>query len=142
MSFGDYLRSPVPVRGSATTAIGVDGISYEVEKLAKRIHRLVAAISDEQAVRRGNIEKMAIRVIRTGANIMEAAEEDNTPDWTAQDGRSNSSPEFNRLTEEVARLIRDSAHDLIAGRADRVAELIMAQLAHKHGLAPRKEDSG
>jgi hypothetical protein len=38
--------------------------------------------------------------------------------------------------DEVARLIRWSAHRLIAGDAEAVARLILAQLAHKHGLAP------
>jgi dihydroneopterin aldolase len=60
-------------------------------------------------------------------------------DWTIdpETHRSNSSPEYLRLVEHVARLIRNSAHDLIGGRAESVARLIMAQLAHVHGLAPR-----
>lgn len=59
------------------------------------------------------------------------------PDWTeGQDGRSNSSVPFITLRAEVGRIIRDSAADLIAGRSDVVAGLILAQLAHRHGLAP------
>ena len=60
-------------------------------------------------------------------------------DWTIdpQSHRSNSSPEFMRLVEHVDRLIRNSAFDLIGGRTLSVAGLIMAQLAHVHGLAPR-----
>lgn len=59
-------------------------------------------------------------------------------DWTVdpRTGRSNSSPEFERLCFEVERLIRASAFDLIGGRADQVARLIMARLAHEHGLRP------
>ena len=61
-------------------------------------------------------------------------------DWTIdpETGRSNSAPEFVRLCAEVEGLIRQSAHSLIAGRADLVAGLIMAQLAHIHHLAPRE----
>lgn len=58
-------------------------------------------------------------------------------DWTAKDGRSNSSDLFKQLCAEVERLIRSDAFALIGGRADTTARLIMAQLAHLHGLAPR-----
>ncbi len=61
-----------------------------------------------------------------------------TEDWTLKDNRSNSSDEFLALCNEVERLIRDSAFHLISGQADMVAGLIMAQLAHVHGLVPRK----
>ena len=59
-------------------------------------------------------------------------------DWTRDPatGRSNSSHAFNEAVTHVTRLIRDSAYDLIAGRADSVAVLIVAQLAHKHGFRP------
>lgn len=59
-------------------------------------------------------------------------------DWTSKDGVSNSSDEFLHLVDVVERLIRSDAHMLISGRADRTAGLIMAQLAHIHGLAPTK----
>jgi len=61
------------------------------------------------------------------------------PDWTVdpETGRSNSSEEFNHLAGEVERLIRSEAFSLIAGRADRTAALIIAQLAHKHGMEPK-----
>lgn len=58
------------------------------------------------------------------------------PDWTYDGTVANSSPEFLRLCDEVERLIRGDAHALIDGRADSTARLIMANLAHKHGLAP------
>jgi hypothetical protein len=60
------------------------------------------------------------------------------PDWTADplSGHSNCSPEYRRLIGEVEQLIRSQAHALISGRADQVAGLIMAQLAHVHHLAP------
>lgn len=58
--------------------------------------------------------------------------------WTVdpETNRSNSSPEFQALVEAVERLIRGEAHSLIAGRADQAAQLLMAQLAHVHGLVP------
>lgn len=62
-----------------------------------------------------------------------------TADWTCDErGRSNSSDEYHRLVSEVERLIRSGAHSLINGDARSVASLIVAQLAHVHGLAPRK----
>lgn len=59
-------------------------------------------------------------------------------DWTVdqETGRSNSSAAFNAAVDAVARLIRNSAHDLIGGRVESVATLIVAQLAHIHGFAP------
>lgn len=60
-------------------------------------------------------------------------------DWTCKDGRANSSDEYLRLVAEVEQLIRRSAHSLIAGRAQDVAGLIMAQLAHVHGLRLSKK---
>ena len=58
-------------------------------------------------------------------------------DWTVDhNGRSNSSAEFINTCSHVERLIRGSAHDLINGRADNVAWLIVAQMAHELGFAP------
>ena len=64
-------------------------------------------------------------------------------DWTVdpQTGRCNSSATFCRLAKEVARIIRNSSHDLIAGQTESVAGLILARLAHIHGLAPRTRAS-
>lgn len=57
--------------------------------------------------------------------------------WTCDSkGRSNSSAKFEYLCDEVERLIRSDAHSLISGNAGSTARLIMAQLAHKHGMAP------
>lgn len=65
------------------------------------------------------------------------AEPDIPTDWTAgPDGRTNSSETYQRIAAHVEALIRQDAHRLIAGRADMTAGLIVAQLAHKHGLAP------
>lgn len=56
-------------------------------------------------------------------------------DWTRDEtGHSNSSREYLRLVAEVERIIRDSAHALILGRADSVARTIVSNLAHKHGM--------
>lgn len=58
-------------------------------------------------------------------------------DWTAgRDGRSNTSPLFEALVLEVARLIRSEAFTLLDGRAEDTARLIVARLAHSHGLKP------
>ena len=61
-------------------------------------------------------------------------------DWTVdpETHGSNSSPEFRQLVSEVARLIKGEAHSLLGGQVESAAQLIMAHLAHKHGLAPRK----
>lgn len=62
-------------------------------------------------------------------------------DWTVNPatGRANDSARFKALAEQVARLIRGDAHTLLTGRADRTAGLIMAQLAHVHGLVPSRK---
>ena len=59
-------------------------------------------------------------------------------DWTEKHGRANSSYEFQTLVSHIDGLIRGAAHDLIAGRSYDVAHLIMAQLAHVHGLVPKE----
>lgn len=66
----------------------------------------------------------------------------NEPDWTAHDGRSNSSPEFHAATAVIEDIIRSSAHTLISGRADAVAGTILATLAHRHGLRPGGSGTG
>lgn len=62
-------------------------------------------------------------------------------DWTAEGGVSNSSRLFLSLCDEVERLIRNDAHTLISGHADKTANLIMAHLAHVHRLAPIRDDA-
>lgn len=59
--------------------------------------------------------------------------------WTVgKDGRTNSSPLFEKLVDEVTNMIRDDAHQLLAGNAHMTARLILAQLTHVHGLEPRR----
>ena len=59
--------------------------------------------------------------------------------WTVDiAGRSNNSDKYLRLVDEVDSLIRESAHSLLNGQSHSVAALIVAQLAHKHKLAPVK----
>lgn len=59
-------------------------------------------------------------------------------DWTCGDfGRPGTSDLFLRLQAEVGRLIRDSAADLLAGRSDVVAGLILSHLTRRHGFGPR-----
>jgi len=57
-------------------------------------------------------------------------------DWTRKGGRSNSSDEFEDIVSHVEGLISDSAHDLIHGRHNAVARLIVAQLAHTFHMVP------
>lgn len=71
-------------------------------------------------------------------DLVERVAEAEGGDWTVdpETGRSNSSAEYLRSVDEVARLIRGSGHSLINGHVRSVAALIVAQLAHVHGLAP------
>lgn len=71
---------------------------------------------------------------------MDELKQPEVADWTAKNGLSNSSDEFLLYSAVVASLIRSSAHDLVNGRTERVGRLIMAQLAHVHGLQPRSPD--
>lgn len=61
-------------------------------------------------------------------------------DWTVDPvtNRSNSSAAYLVCVAKVEEVIRLSAADLIAGRADIVARLVVSALAHKCGLAPRQ----
>lgn len=63
-----------------------------------------------------------------------------TKDWTVdpKTGRSNSSPEFLHLARMVGGLIRNSAQSILAGDVEGVGRLIMAQLAHAHGMRLRR----
>lgn len=63
---------------------------------------------------------------------------DYEPEWGAwtigPEGRSNTSLAFQQVVAEVERLIRQDAHMLISGHAENTAGLIVAHLAHKHGM--------
>jgi len=61
-------------------------------------------------------------------------------DWTlnTETNRSNSSPKFVQLVSAVAELIKEDVRVLSNEQAKITAGLIMAQLAHKHGLVPSK----
>lgn len=62
-------------------------------------------------------------------------------DWTkAKNGRTNSSKQFLFLVSEVESIIRGGAHSLINGQVNQVARVIMAQLAHRHGLRPAPQE--
>lgn len=75
-------------------------------------------------------------VVDAALIVLSVVDKNKKGEWTISNGRWNTSEEMRELCAVVERLIRDSAHDLIAGRADKVAGLIIAQLAHKHGMAP------
>jgi len=61
-------------------------------------------------------------------------------DWTkdSESGRSNSSPEYCLLVEQVARLIQNDAHALLSGNVAGTARLVVSNLAHRFGLVPTK----
>lgn len=63
---------------------------------------------------------------------------DYVPDWTCDErGASNSSEEFDRLVDEVARLIHANGGSCLSPTWVRAtAGLIMAQLAHRHHIGP------
>lgn len=63
-------------------------------------------------------------------------------DWTKDPmtQRSNSSPKFLELVDRVARIIRGDAAALLNGRAEETARLILAKIAHEHGLRPPGEE--
>lgn len=58
-------------------------------------------------------------------------------DWTALDGRSNSSPLFTQLVAEVRDNIVNGAFDIVQGHTETVARVIVARLAHRYGLRPK-----
>ena len=63
-------------------------------------------------------------------------------DWTVgHDGRSNNSAKFLSACQAVDRLIQNSGSDIVHGRTSAVARLIVAQLAHVHGMAPTVRDA-
>lgn len=59
-------------------------------------------------------------------------------DWTTdpKTGASNSSEEFTELVDTVARILRNGSTHLDPAWAASTARLVMAQLAHVHGLSP------
>jgi len=60
-------------------------------------------------------------------------------DWTCNSrGRSNSSVEFLSVIAVIERIIRNSGPDLVNGRAEVVARVIAARLAHELKLAPTR----
>lgn len=60
-------------------------------------------------------------------------------DWTADGGWANRSPLYLSLVRRVAEIIRGSAADIVAGRLEAVAGLVMSNLAHEAHLVPRTQ---
>lgn len=56
--------------------------------------------------------------------------------WTSVGGLENASDAYLGMVETVARVIRASASDLIAGRTCAVAKIIVSTLAHEFGMQP------
>lgn len=72
------------------------------------------------------------RVLGAARELTERKAED--ADWTIGGGRSNSSPLYLKLADEIARMVGSTrVGDDPQGRG----RLILSQLAHVHGLAPR-----
>lgn len=61
-------------------------------------------------------------------------------DWTAYQGKANSSTLYMAIVQDVERVIRDGEHFLLTGQANAVARIIVSRIAHTHGLAPRGYD--
>ncbi len=63
-------------------------------------------------------------------------------DWTANGGVANSSPAFLEAVAAVKSLLLE--HRMAYGHfaAERLGRLIVAQLAHKHGFAPKEVSRG
>lgn len=118
--------TPPTKREQIAVRINRDDLA-EVDRYAQAEHR-----TRSDMVRVLLLEAMAARRKKEG-NAMSTEQ---STDWTAEDGRANSSPLFLALVRDVERMIRDGAHDLITGRAGTVARVIVANLAHRHGLTP------
>lgn len=60
-------------------------------------------------------------------------------DWTVDPdtNRCNSSEQYRYLVDQIEQTILNSANDIVRGRTKTVAGLILATLAHTHGLAPQ-----
>lgn len=58
-------------------------------------------------------------------------------DWTEFNGRSNSSVAYYRIASAVADILADHR---LEDSVESTARLIVAQLAHVHGLAPTTTD--
>jgi hypothetical protein len=67
---------------------------------------------------------------------MSTSEEIDRLDWTAKDGRTNSSEAYLAIVAAVQRLILQSGDALIRGRIESIARLIVSQLAHVYGMKP------
>lgn len=75
-------------------------------------------------------------VIDGAASMGPASPHDN---WTTDaTGLDNSSEAFRTTVSIVAGIIRGQAHALISGDVENVARLVVAQLAHVHGFAPKE----
>jgi len=62
--------------------------------------------------------------------------EDNLQDWTKDPETGEDSEQYLKLAGIIDEIIRTSAKDLIFGKSEKVARLILSKLAHEHGLAP------
>ena len=62
------------------------------------------------------------------------------PDWTCRDSVSNSSDKYNDMVEAVQNLIRGGSGSILdKAWVYGTARLIVSQLAHVHGLAPKDD---
>jgi hypothetical protein len=85
------------------------------------------------------MDRLAAPVLDATAALRREVLADIAQDWTIdpETGRSNSSEAYRQLVREVARLIQGDKHLLVELHAERTAGLIVSQLAHRQGLAPR-----
>ncbi len=95
----------------------------DISKLLDRINDLQTQLKVEE------LKRVALE------NEIESLQKND--DWTrGADGRANNSERFNELVGAVDILIRSEGGLIVSGQSERVALLIMAQLAHVHGLRP------
>jgi hypothetical protein len=85
------------------------------------------------------MDRLAATVPDATAALRREVLADIAQDWTInpETGRSNSSEQFRRLVGEVASMLRAEFRVLDERAVWAAAGLIMAQLAHEQGLAPR-----
>jgi hypothetical protein len=95
---------------------------------------------------RGEFFRLADDLFREAYEAEQEPQQGQAADWTAdpETGRSNASPVFRGLVEDVDRLLRGGAGGMVLRESwtSGTAALIVAQLAHVHQLAPAGPQPG
>jgi hypothetical protein len=105
--------------------------------VASHVDTIRSALSD--SVSRKDYDDLADTHVKVKRDLLRQLDElrsgsARVEDWTkSEDGRVNSSPLFLHLVERIETKLRETRPDMIPA----TARLIVAQLAHVHGLTPR-----